>query len=54
MASSTQGTAASGEEADYLKRVSSSLRKQLSKPVVKVSVNPVYNGEQQDDVAQVS
>jgi hypothetical protein len=42
---------AAGEEADYLKRVSLSLRKQLSRPVVKVSSNPIYDAG--DDVSQV-
>ena len=42
-------------QATYLKRVSQSLRKQLSNPVVKVTSNPTYQGgpSVDDDVAHV-
>ena len=38
--------ASAGPEDDYLKRVSLSLRKQLSKPVAKVATNPIYDRAQ--------
>lgn len=50
MASSVQAT---GDDADYLKRVSLSLRKQLSKPVVKVSSNPIFDAGGGGDIFQV-
>ena len=51
---SDQG-AAQDVDPDFLKRVSQSLRKQLSKPVVKVQFNPTFNGVavDGDDVSHV-